>query len=151
MKKLFSVLLVIAMLACMLPVFAVSAANPTVPVAKIDGKAMSGASARSGKDWTITADGLSNNQGDSIFVFDQEFKAGTVEMTMTKGGDTGIIFGLTGDSMDFWEDKVQYYFLFVNNGSKEIILAKTGEGLGWCWMKSMDCPDYDAKDRAFYH
>ena len=146
MKKLFSVLLVIAMLACMLPVFAVSAANAAVPVAKIDGQTMTGATASGGKAWENTANGLKNTENNSIFVFDQEFKAGTVELTMTKGGDTGIVFGLNGDSMDFWEDKVQYYFLFVNNGTKEIILAKTGEGLGWVWMKSMDCPDYDSKD-----
>ena len=146
MKKLFSVLLVIAMLACMLPVFAVSAANPEVPVAKVDGVTATGATASGNKVWNNTADGLINTEGNSIFVFDQEFKAGTVELTMTKGGDTGIIFGLTGDSMDFWEDKVQYYFLFVNNSTKEIILAKTGDGIGWCWMKSMTCPDYDAKD-----
>lgn len=146
MKKLFSVLLVVAMLACMLPVFAVSAANPEVPVAKVDGKVATGATASGNKEWSNTAEGLKNTQSNSIFVFDQEFKAGTVELTMTKGGDTGIVFGLTGDSMDFWEDKVQYYFLFVNNGTKEIILAKTGEGLGWCWMKSMECPDYDGKD-----
>ena len=146
MKKLLSVLLTVAMLACMLPVFAVSAANPEVPVAKIDGTVMTGATASGNKEWNISADGLKNTVGNSIFVFDQEFKAGTMELTMTKGGDTGIVFGLTGDSMDFWEDKVQYYFLFINNGTKEIILAKTGEGIGWCWMKSMPCPDYDSKD-----
>lgn len=141
MKKLLSVLLTVAMLACMLPVFAVSAANSEVPVAKMDGTVMTGATASGNKAWDNTADGLKNTQGNSIFVFDQEFKAGTMEITLTKGGDNGIVFGLTGDSMDFWEDKVQYYFLFVNNGG-ELILAKTGDGIGWCWMKSMPCPGY---------
>ena len=149
MKKLLSVLLTVAMLACMLPVFAVSAANPEVPVAKVDGKVATGATAHGGKAWTNDENGLKNNEHGSIFVFDQEFKAGTIEDTMTKhpsdndGHDHGIIFGLTGDSMDFWEGGVQYYFLFINNKTGEIILAKTGDGLGWCWMKSMDCPKWN--------
>lgn len=151
MKKLFSVLVVIAMLACMLPVFAVSAANPEVPVAKVNGVTATGTGAK-GKAWTNTADGLTNNETNSIFVFDQEFKAGTISLKMTKGaGDNGIIFGLTGDADDlnFWEapgegeDSVQYYFVFINNGTGEILLAKTGDGLGWCWMKAMSCPKWD--------
>lgn len=151
MKKLFSILLVVAMIACMLPVFAVSAAGAEVPAAKVDGKVATGSAAK-GKNWENTAEGLKNTEGGSIFVFDQQFKAGTMEVTMTKGaGDNGIIFGLTGDADDlnFWEapgegeDSVQYYFLFVNNGTGEIILAKTGAGLNWCWMKSMPCPKWD--------
>ena len=143
MKKLLSVLLTVAMLACMLPVFAVSAANPEVPVAKIDGKVMTGATASGNKTWNITADGLTNTDGGSIFVFDQEFKEGTIEWTMTtKGGDNGIVFGLEGESMDFWEAGDRYYFLFANNNTGEMILAKTGEGLGWCWMKAMPIPNF---------
>lgn len=114
--------------------------NPEVPVAKMDGQVMTGAPVGT-KTWVNDENGLKNDANSSIFVFDQEFKAGTIEATLTKGGDNGIVFGLTGDSMDFWEDKVQYYFLFLNNGG-ELILAKTGEGLGWCWMKSMPCPGY---------
>ena len=145
MKKLLSILLTVAMLACLLPVFAVSAANPEVPVAKMDGVTMTGATASGGKAWDNTADGLKNTQGNSIFVFDQEFKAGTIEATFTKGSDSGIVFGLTGDSMDFWEQGVQYYFLFINGGG-ELILAKTGDGIGWCWMKSMPIPGWGDKD-----
>ncbi len=145
MKKLFSVLLVIAMLACMLPVFAVSAANPEVPVAKIDGQTATGATANGGKTWNNTAEGLTNTEGNSIFVFDQEFAEGTIEFTMTTGGgDNGVIFGLDGDSMDFWEAGPQYYFVFVNNTTGELILAKTGDGMGWCWMKSMPAAGFAA-------
>lgn len=145
MKKLLSVLVVIAMLACMLPVFAVSAqsaANPEVPVAKVDGKTATGAPVGT-KTWTNDANGLKNDADKSIFVFDAEFEAGTIEWTMTtNGGDNGIIFGLEGESMDFWETGDRYYFVFANNATGEMILAKTGEGLGWCWMKAMPIPNF---------
>ncbi len=153
MKKLFSLLLVAAMLACMLPVFAVSAANPEVPVAKMDGTTMTGEGARN-SSWTNTADGLTNDAPNSIFVFDQEFKAGTVEVTMSGygGSDSGIVFALNGDNNDFWEGNdggVEYYFWFASSG-KNSYLAKagpTGEGtlnLGWCEMKQRPIPNYDA-------
>ena len=145
MKKLLSVLVVIAMLACMLPVFAVSAqsaANPEVPVAKVDGKTATGAPVGT-KTWSNDANGLKNNADKSIFVFDTEFEAGTIEWTMTtNGGDNGIIFGLEGESMDFWENGDRYYFVFANNNTGEMLLAKTGEGLGWCWMKAMPIPNF---------
>ncbi len=143
MKKLFSLLLVVAMLACMLPVFAVSAANPEVPVAKMDGTVMTGATAHADKAWTNDANGLKTNENDSIFVFDQEFKAGTIEYTINApGGDNGVIFGLDGDSMNFWEQGPQYYFVFIQSGGGEIIIAKTGGGLGWTWMKSRPISNY---------
>ncbi len=144
MKRTFALLLVTAMLVCILPVFSVFAANPEVPSAKMNGTVMTGATASGNKNWDNTADGLKNTEGGSIFVFDQEFKAGTIEWTMTTGsGDKGVIFGLDGDSMDFWENDPKYYFVFVTGGG-EMIIAKAGDGLGWTWMKSRGIEGFQA-------
>lgn len=146
MKKLFSVLLVVAMLACMLPVFAVSAAtNYDVPTATIDGEAATGYSACADKPWESTADGLINGgEGGGIFLFDKKAQAGTIEVTIdkTKSGDTGVVFGLQGESNDFWENHVQYYTALVNDYG-EVILAKCGEGVIWCWVKAIPIPNFN--------
>jgi hypothetical protein len=149
MKKLLSILLTVAMLACMLPVFAVSAAtNYDVPAATIDGEAATGYSACANKPWESTADSLINGgEGGGIFLFDKKSQAGTIEVTIdkTKGGDCGVVFGLQGDSNDFWENAVQYYFVFVIDAG-EVLLAKCGEGLGWTWLKAIPIPNFNKAD-----
>ena len=135
MKRTLSLLLVAAMIVCMIPAFSVAiSADPVVTAGK---KAH-------GADMTVTDTTLTSTGNDSIYVFDQTFTAGTFEATLTKtqAGDDGIIFGLEGDSYDFWEGGDRYYFLFAASGG-DLILAKTGNGLGWCWMKSCEIPGWD--------
>ena len=130
MKKTFSILLVIAMIACMLPVFAVSAAESVlVPVAKTaKGEDVYGQPTEPwAKVWTVSEDVLALNGGcdQGYFVFDNEVAAGklttTIKTNQASNSCNGIIFCLTDVDNDraFWEgEDMVCYWLFVDEGNR---------------------------------
>ena len=113
------------------------------PAATYNGSPATGYSATEGKPWSNNVSGLKNTQSNSTYVFDNAFKAGTVEATVSKSkGESGIIFGVTGMSTDFWNTNVQYYFLSVENSTGNLLLTKEGDGYGKCLLKSMSIPNW---------
>ncbi len=140
MKKLFSVLILTAMLACMLPMIAVSAAiEGDVPIAKAaDGTVLSGAATEPHlKSWTITDTELYLDAGkdQGYFIFDGTMKegrlAGTIVTNAQSNSCNGIVFGLTdGDNLNFWESGVSFYWLFVDEGNR-LRLSRVGDGANY--------------------
>ncbi len=140
MKKLFSVMLVIAMLACMLPVFAVSAATEgQVPIAKkTDGTVLSGAATEPNlKSWTISDTELYLDQGkdQGYFIFNDTMKEGRLEATLVKNKTNnscdGIVFGLSdNDNMNFWESGVSFYWLHIDE-NVNLRLTRVGDNANY--------------------
>lgn len=145
MKKTFSLLLVIAMIACMLPVFtfAVSAAESiNVPIAKTaNGWTVTGQPTEN-KGWTVSDTELSLNAGfdQGYYVFDMAVPAGKITSrfasNQASGSCSGIIFCLTDVDNDraFWEgDDMSCYWLFVDENNKVRLseVGKHGGNPGW--------------------
>ena len=145
MKKTFSLLLVIAMVVCLLPVFAVSAEESVlVPVAKTaDGADVYGQPTEPHlKTWTVSDAGLSLNGGcdQGYYVFDNEVPAGklttTIKTNQASNSCNGIIFCLTDVDNDraFWEgEDMVCYWLFVDEGNRVRVseVGKHGGNPGW--------------------
>lgn len=136
MKKLLSIALAGAMLACMLPM-AVSAATE-VPIAKkADGTALSGDIVEAHlKSFTINENELSLGDCDQgYFIFDDEMQVGRLEGTIVtnaqSGSCSGIVFGLTDvdNDLNFWEGMdsgdVSFYWLMIDENNN-VRLARVG-------------------------
>lgn len=141
MKKLFTTLLAVAMIACSaIPAFA---ADPAVPVAKSGDKTLTGVVANGG--WDVADDGLvSSTESDkNNFLFTNDtLEAGKITVTFDRTGAAstghdGILFCVSDDSNKFWEKEVDScYFMFVEGNSGKIGLAKSGDGFGG-WKTDM--------------
>ena len=135
MKKLFTTLLAVAMIACSaIPAFA---ADPAVPVAKSGEKNLTGVTANG--DWSVTDDAVTSTGKDNNFVFTNDnMEAGKLTATIdrtaaTEVGHDGIMFCISDSTTKFWEKEVSsYYFLFVEKGNEKLGLIKSGNGYnGW--------------------
>ncbi len=135
MKKTLSLLIVIAMIACMLPAFAVSAAESVnVPIAKTANGGQLTAWPSENKSWTVTETELSMIGPDQgYYVFDMAVPAGkmtaTVASNAASGSCNGIVFCLTDADNDraFWEGgDMSCYWLFVDENNK-VRIAQVGQ------------------------
>ncbi|MBQ8288607.1 MAG: hypothetical protein IJX76_07545, partial [Clostridia bacterium] len=167
MKKLLSFLIVVAMLACMLPVMAITAADEgPVPIATKNGTVLTGKVVEPNlKDFNITDTELSLGDCDQGYlIFDDEMKAGRLEGTIVTNaskdvtgvdkGCSGIVFGLTdkGNDRVFWEqaDQVSMYWLMIDEVNR-LRLCRVGENanyVGGTWYDminpgSAECYDFD--------
>lgn len=146
MKKTLSLLIVIAMIACMLPAFTVSAAEPgtVLPIATTpNGWELTAQPTEPwAKNWTANETELSLNGGcdQGYYVFDNAVPAGKVTAHVFSNAASnscnGIVFCLTDtqDDRAFWEgDDMSCYWLFVDEGNRLRLseVGKHGGNPGW--------------------
>ena len=133
MKKFFSILMAVAMLAC--AAIPVMAADPAVPVAKSGDKIVTGVTANG--EWSVTDEAVTATGQNNMFVITNDsVEAGKVTATIdrttaTSTGHDGIIFCASEGSNKFWESEIgSYYFLFVEGGNGKLGLVKGGKHHG---------------------
>jgi len=118
-------------------VYAIDEYEHTVSSFKSGSTALKGAA--SWGCWkTNDAGALVSGSNDSLFLVNNDtMTSGKITATFDRTSNTashdGIVFGATGTDTYFWEGGARYYFLFFTG--TEMVLAKTGNGLGWNTVK----------------
>ena len=105
--------------------------------------ALTGYTANGG--WKVDANGdlvAIGGDGDNncMFIANATMSAGKISATLDRTANAnshdGIVFGATGTDTWFWEGGARYYFMYMNK--TELVLAKTGNGVGWQVGKRAD-------------